>query len=288
MTRLGIDLAWARPTVAQIKATKATWVARYFSNDDTKDLHRDEVVAYPAAGIDIVAVWESTTGRAEAGRAAGVADAQNADAQRRTAGLPADMVLHFAVDEDTNWASVQPYFDGVISVIGLPRTGCYGGLDVINGAYGHGLRYLWQTIAWSHGVWSPHATIRQAGGTTLGGAADWDTAMADDFGQYPRPTPQEPDMELSDNATAHKGVWTPTDQTATVEQWLTIGNLKAGAAAEAAAEAAAGVKNLATKGLPVTLSDAQLSQLAAKVAPLLPKPPSAADIATELAKRLQS
>lgn len=95
-------------------------------------------------------------------------------------------------------------------------------------------------------------------------------------------------MNLSDQATAHKGVWTPTDQTATVEQWLTIGNLKAGAAAEAAAEAAAGVKSLASKGLPVTLSDAQLDQLAAKVVPLLPKPPSAADIATELAKRLQS
>lgn len=195
MTRVGIDLAWARPTVAQIKSIGATWVARYFSNDDNKDLHRDEVTAYPAAGIDIVVVWESTTGRARAGRAAGVADAQNADAQRRAAGLPGDMPLHFAVDEDTTWSAVQAYFDGVISVIGLSRTGCYGGLDVINGAYGHGLRYLWQTVAWSHGQWSPHATIRQTGGTVLGGAADWDTAMADDFGQYPRPTPpQEIDM----------------------------------------------------------------------------------------------
>lgn len=58
-------------------------------------------------------------------------------------------------------------------------------------------------------------------------------------------------------------------------------------AATSAATAAKGVQSL-LKGLPVTLSDAQLGQLAAKVAPLLPKPPSAADIATELAKRLQS
>lgn len=195
MTRLGIDLAWARPSVAQIKATGATWVARYFSNDDNKDLHAAEVHAYPAAGIDIVAVWESTAGRATAGRAAGIADAKNADGQRTAAGLPDNMPLHFAVDQQATWASVQPYFDGVISVIGLQRTGCYGGIDVINGAYAHGIRYLWQTVAWSHGQWSPHATIRQTGGTTLGGTADWDTAMVTDFGQYPRPvTPQEQDM----------------------------------------------------------------------------------------------
>lgn len=195
MTRLGIDLAWARPTVAQIKATGATWVARYFSNDDSKDLHPAEVHAYPAAGIDIVAVWESTAGRATAGRAAGIADAKNTEAQRKAAGLPDNMVLHFAVDQQAAWASVQPYFDGVISVIGLQRTGCYGGIDVINGAYAHGIRYLWQTVAWSHGQWSPHATIRQTGKTTLGGSADWDEAMVTDFGQYPRPlAPQEQDM----------------------------------------------------------------------------------------------
>ncbi|WP_141726362.1 GH25 family lysozyme, partial [Actinacidiphila rubida] len=58
-------------------------------------------------------------------------------------------------------------------------------------------------------------------------------------------------------------------------------------AASAAAAAEKGVQTL-LKGTPVTLTDAQLGQLAAKVAPLLPKPPSAADIATELAKRLQS
>jgi hypothetical protein len=58
-------------------------------------------------------------------------------------------------------------------------------------------------------------------------------------------------------------------------------------AAEEAAAAASGVQTL-LKGTPVTLSDAQLDQLAAKVAPLLPKPASAAQIADELAKRLQS
>jgi hypothetical protein len=195
MTLTGIDLAWSRPTVDQIKATGAHWVARYFSNDDSKDLHASEVTAYPAAGLSIVAVWETTTGRARDGRAAGIADAQNADAQRKAVGLPSSMPIHFAVDEDTTWASVAPYFAGVASVIGQARTGVYGGYQVIEGACAAGYRYLWQTVAWSGGLWSAHATIRQTGGTTLGGAADWDTAMAADFGQYPRPTaPQETDM----------------------------------------------------------------------------------------------
>ena len=267
MTRRGVDVAWARPSVAQLKAIGATFVARYFSNDDTKDLHGSDVTAYRAAGLDTVAVWETTTGRARAGRAAGVADAQNADGQRKAAGLPADMVLHFAVDEGTSWSSVAPYFAGVASVIGQARTGVYGGYAVIEGAAAAGYRYLWQTVAWSGGRWSAHATIRQTGETTLGGSADWDTAMADDFGQYPRPlAPQEADVNLSDKATARKGVWTDTDQTASVSDWLTLGNLKAGAAAEAAREAADGVKALATKAGTVTLTDAQVAAVADRLA----------------------
>jgi hypothetical protein len=187
MTLTGIDVAWARPTVAEIKAAGAHWVARYFSTDDRKDLHASEVTAYHAAGLGIVTVWETTAGRALAGRAAGIADAKAAEAQRKAVGLPGTHVHHFAVDQDAAWASVVAYFDGVISVLGLARVGAYGGLRVIEGAHGHGIRYLWQTVAWSGGAWSAHATIRQPGGTTLHGGADWDTAMVPDFGQYPRP-----------------------------------------------------------------------------------------------------
>lgn len=205
MAVTGIDVAWDRPTVAQIKAVGAQWVARYFSTDNNKNLHATEVTAYTAAGLAIVTVWETTQGRATAGRAAGIADAKAAEAQRKAVGLPATHIHHFAVDKDTSWASVAPYFDGVASYLGQTRTGVYGGLDVINGAYAAGYRYLWQTVAWSEGRWSPHATIRQTGGTTLSGGADWDTAMATDFGQYPRPiTPQEQDMTPEQEAKLDK------------------------------------------------------------------------------------
>jgi hypothetical protein len=192
----GIDIAWARPTIAEIKSTGATWVARYFSNDPTKNITAAEVRDYPASGLGIVTVWESTATRALAGFAAGQADARTAERQRASVGLPADHIHHFAVDTDTDWPSVNPYFDGVTSVIGKARTGVYGGLRVIDGAHSYGLRYLWQTVAWSGGVWSPYATIRQPGGTALNGAADYDTAEATDFGQYPRPAAPQPPAAL--------------------------------------------------------------------------------------------
>lgn len=204
MALLGIDVAWDRPTVAAIKATGAHWVARYFSPDASKNLKAAEVVSYPAAGLSIVTVYESTAARATAGFAAGKADAQLAEQQRKSVGLGADHVHYFAVDTDTSWASVWPYFQGVLSVLPQSRVGVYGGLRVIQGAHGQGFRFLWQTVAWSGGVWAPFAVIRQTGGELLGGAADVDYADAADFGQSPRPitpkpvpVPQEDDMPFT-------------------------------------------------------------------------------------------
>lgn len=190
---LGIDIAWARPTVAQIKATGAKWVARYLSTDSSKNLTAAEVREYAAAGIGTVVVWETTAGRATAGYAAGVSDARAAEAQRQADGLPAAMPIHFAVDEDVPWASVAQYFAGAASVVSRALTGTYGGFNVIEGAHAAGYHYLWQTVAWSAGRWSQWATIRQTGGTVLSGGADVDYAEATDFGEYPRPTtPSKP------------------------------------------------------------------------------------------------
>ena len=192
MSTRGIDIAWDRPTISQIKATGAEFVARYLSWDASKNLTAAEVRDYCAAGLGTVTVWETTATRALDGYAAGQADAHAAEQQRAAVGLPPTHVHHFAVDTDTDWATVKPYFDGAASVIGQRRTGAYGGLRVITGAYDAGYRYLWQTDAWSGGVWSPRATIRQTGGTCLAGQAGYDTAEALDFGQYPRPAVPKP------------------------------------------------------------------------------------------------
>jgi hypothetical protein len=193
----GIDFAWSQPTPSQVKAVGAHWVAGYFSTDSSKDLNRSNIPGFLAAGLGVVTVWETTTGRATQGYQAGVDDARAAEAQRSAAGLPGDHVHYFAVDEDTSWSSVQAYFDGAVSVLGIARVGCYGGYPVITGAHGHGIKYLWQTVAWSNGQWASFASIRQTGGTLLGGNADLDYAEVPDFGQTPRPSTPEVDMPLT-------------------------------------------------------------------------------------------
>lgn len=189
----GIDFAWTQPTPEQVKAAGGHWIAGYFSTDDTKDLHRSNISGFLAAGIPVVTVWETTTGRATQGHQAGVDDAHAAEAERIAAGLPSDHVHYFAVDEDTSWSSVQAYFDGAVSVLGVARVGCYGGYQVIVGAHGHGIKFLWQTVAWSGGQWASFANIRQPGGMLLGGSADIDYAEVPDFGQTPRPSITPPE-----------------------------------------------------------------------------------------------
>lgn len=195
MSLLGIDIAWDRPTVTEIQATGAHFVARYFSSDPTKDLTAGEVQQYSAAGLGIITVFETTAGRALQGHAAGTADAQQANIERAAVGLPQGMPIYFAVDTDTSWASVQAYFDGVCSVLPKSQVGVYGGYAVAEGGHFYGLPFIWQTVAWSNGQWSSYATIKQTGGTVLSGGADIDYAEVPDFGQYPRPeevvTPQD-------------------------------------------------------------------------------------------------
>jgi hypothetical protein len=195
MSLLGIDIAWATPGVPDIKSTGAQWVARYFSQDPTKDLTAGEVQQYTAAGLGIVTVFETSAGRALQGHQAGAIDASDAIAERAAVGLPQDAVIYFAVDTDTTWASVQDYFDGVCTIIPKAQVGVYGGYQVAEGGHSYGLKYIWQTVAWSGGQWSTWATIKQTGGTVLSGGADIDYAEVPDFGQYPRPeddvTPQD-------------------------------------------------------------------------------------------------
>lgn len=194
MSLLGIDIAWARPGVDGIKATGAKWVARYFSNDPTKDLTAGEVSQYLAAGLGIVTVFETTTGRALQGRIAGVDDAHSAVNERAAVGLPSTAPIYWSVDTDTDYASVKAYADGWASVIPKSMSGPYGGYKVVEGAHYDGWTYGWQTTAWSGGQWSQWASIKQTGGTVLSGGADIDYAEVPDFGQYPRP---ETDMPLT-------------------------------------------------------------------------------------------
>lgn len=192
---LGVDYPWTHPDPAALQAAGVQFAMRYLSTDPSKNLSRGEADALAAHGIWSGAVWETTAGRALAGQAAGVADAQAALAQATACGMPDGRPIYFAVDTDTDWASAQPYFAGVASVIGAARTGAYGGLRIIQGAAGSGLvSWLWQASAWSSHLvngkwvleWEPRAHIRQLlAGITVGGVdCDQNEAMTADFGQW--------------------------------------------------------------------------------------------------------
>lgn len=215
----GVDYAWSKPGGAALAAAGVRFAARYLSSDGSKNLTRAEADDLAAHGISCVVVWETAGARALGGRAAGIADAQAAQQQATAAGMPSGRPIYFAVDFDAQpgqMPSVMAYLDGTASVLGAARVGVYGGYRTVRTALDGGhARWAWQTAAWSGGQWDPRAVLRQPATTVrIGGVdCDHDTATAADYGQ-----------------------WTP-GKTPTLEDIVTPEDIKAIAAASAAATA---------------------------------------------------
>jgi hypothetical protein len=220
---LGYDYAFLpHPSISALKGAGATFVCRYISSyapNDTngKNLIPSEASALLSAGMQIALVAEEGANRMLSGNAAGIADAQHADAVVKGLGMPG-LPIYFACDFDASLSDqtlINAYLDGAASVIGRGRVGIYGGYYPVSRALTAGKAiYAWQTYAWSGGLWDTRAQLRQvANGLTLNGASvDRDTSMVADFGQWPSPggTPipdpnvpvpdEEDDMyELKDN-----------------------------------------------------------------------------------------
>jgi peptidoglycan hydrolase-like protein with peptidoglycan-binding domain len=155
---------------------------------------KPELDAAVAAGLAVVAVWETTATRMLAGHPAGAADAAEADGRLAALGM-AGAPVYFACDFDAapgHQAAISAYLDGAASVVGLGRTGIYSGYYPLKRAFDAGkVTYGWQTYAWSGGLWDARAQLRQThnGVTVAGVSADWDVSEAPDFGQWPRPGP---------------------------------------------------------------------------------------------------
>ena len=185
----GVDSADPAPSVSSLRDARLGFAARYLSPPgNSKNLTAAEAMRLHRGGIDIVTVWESWATRASEGKRAGIDDSKAALALGKECGAPAGFPVFFAVDYDATGQTAQlsGYFQGAISVLGIGRVGLYGGLAAIEFAYGLGIRRLWQTYAWSGGVWHPGASLRQySNGHTVGGVeVDLDYATAADFGQW--------------------------------------------------------------------------------------------------------
>lgn len=183
----GIDWAWGRANIAALKKAGIHFACRYLSHDAGKNLTHAEARALSAAGIDVVVVWETTANRAQAGKQAGLTDAREAERQALACGMPASKPIYFAVDFDGTATQVAEYFRGVNSVLGVKRTGVYGGVRVVRGLMdAHLVHYAWQTYAWSGGEVEKRAHLYQySNGHRLAGVScDLDRAWHSDFGGW--------------------------------------------------------------------------------------------------------
>ena len=190
--RFGLDWSVARPPSDKaLAAAGVTFACRYLSNTPAKNLKRLEANHLSSLGIDLVVVWETTANRALAGHDAGVADATEALRQANHLGMPDDRPIYFAIDFDATAHQlsheITEYFQGVNEVLGVGRTGVYGGYRQVGAMFDAGLvNFGWQTYAWSAGQWDGRAQIQQyRNDQFVGGVSvDFDRATANDFGQW--------------------------------------------------------------------------------------------------------
>lgn len=176
----GVDYSYSRPNLACLVQSGKHFVLRYLSHDENKALSAAEVSQIRAAGLGLGVVFEDAAGRATQGFAAGRDDAAFAAQQLLDCGVP-PIPIYFAVDEDVDPASVQPYFDGAAGVLGLSLTGAYGSYRVCAGLH---VGKRWQTYAWSGGQVLATADLYQyANGASLcGGSVDLTRSLSADPG----------------------------------------------------------------------------------------------------------
>jgi hypothetical protein len=187
MTYWGWDYAWWRPSNKQLKDNGVQFVCRYLSYDTTgKNLTKSEYQNLLKQGVAVVLNWEYATDAALGGKAQGVKDAKAAEAQRKAIGAPA-APIYFSCDWDATpgqQAAINAYLDGCASVIGRDRVGVYGSYYVVKRSMEAGkAKWGWCTYAWSGGQVYSKAHIYQYQNGVMGGQADRNRSLQDNFGQ---------------------------------------------------------------------------------------------------------
>lgn len=212
-----IDYAMRQIPAADIRAAGYAGVVNYVStsrpgsNFGAKPITRPYAESLTAAGLVILSNFQygKPGGTAPSdftrGYPGGVADAQTAWQLHTAAGGGQSAPVFFTIDEDISrdtWNTVAlPWFRGINSVIGVQRTGIYGGYDacqwamadgVIGASSTPGRRWAWQTKAWSGNKVHPNAVLYQRivstasnPGPLVGGIeVDVNDVLAPDCGQW--------------------------------------------------------------------------------------------------------
>lgn len=188
-TMLGLDFnTYPDPGTSTITADGCSFVSQYLAGPG--HLTAASAADFHSHGISVVANWEFDPSTPLNGYSGGVSDAQAALADANAAGFPASLPIYFSIDFNptaSQISTVISYFQGAASVLGLSRTGAYGGYYTISQLFdNNAISYGWQTYAWSNGQWDGRAQLRQIqNGITVGGTSvDEDEAMTGSYGQW--------------------------------------------------------------------------------------------------------
>jgi hypothetical protein len=206
----GLDYAGGRIAGADLKANGISFVCRYLSSGGAslpfKQLTSDEFADLTANGIGVVFNWETTSNFMLGGFSAGVADAQQALSYiQGLPGVPAGYqpVVYFSCDFDeapSQDAPVEQYLNGAATVLGgMEYVGIYGAYYICTRAQAAvGVKYIWQTEAWSGGNITSAVNIMQRNSlgykTIAGVQCDINEQHTDDIGAFtaaavPTPAP---------------------------------------------------------------------------------------------------
>ena len=193
----GVDMAIdSRDVSGALRSTKLDFVARYYRDPASRwpTLSAGEAAMLSSAGLNIVAVWEYHSHRADYfSYTSGYADAVNAYRQAKAIGQPAGSAIYFAVDfnaqEPDIHGPVDRYFRGVAagfaSVSGAPeyRIGVYGSgavCDYLKRARLAQYAWLSNSNAWSGYDSFTDWNIKQSRASeTLNFSHDWNEAWGD-------------------------------------------------------------------------------------------------------------
>ena len=181
-----IDFAMRQIPARDIRAAGHSGVINYVSTSRPGSSFGAKPITLPyaqsltAAGLVIVSNYQygKPGGTAPSdftrGYAGGVADARTAWQLHTAAGGGQSAPIFFSVDDDIDrdtWNNVAlPWFRGINSVIGVQRTGIYGGINpcqwatadgVIGRSRSPGHVWAWQTRSWSRGQIYPAAVLYQ-------------------------------------------------------------------------------------------------------------------------------
>ncbi|TFV56611.1 DUF1906 domain-containing protein [Mycobacterium sp. PS03-16] len=212
-----IDFAAHQIPAEHIRAAGYAGVVNYVSmsrpgtNFGAKPITRPYAESLTKAGLVIVSNYQygkpggSAPSDYTRGFAGGVADARTAWQIHTAAGGGQSAPIFFSIDEDISretWNTVAlQWFRGINSVLGVQRTGVYGGIDVCHwaataGVIGNsrtrGRVWAWQTKAWSGDRIHPNAVLYQRivatkanPGPLVGGyEVDVNDVLAQDVGQW--------------------------------------------------------------------------------------------------------